>query len=461
MLSALKRHANTFSASAAARVVASSWQRRTLLAARAATPDVVSAEEAVSRIESGSRVYIHGAACVPTRLLDALAARDDLTDMELLHLHLEAANPCTAHPDRFFSNNLFVGARERRNVANGQGSYIPVFLSEMPRLMRSGRLAPDVALLNVSPPDKHGFVTLGAEVATALPAVETARTLIAQINPNVPRTRGSTFVPLSAFDAVVHTDDPIISAAPGPMTEVEEAIGRHIAELIPDGATLQMGIGAVPNAVLACLTNHKHLGCHTEMWSDGLIPLIESGVVDNSLKTYQAGRVVTSFVVGSQKLYDFVDDNPQVLFQDASVTNNPVIIGSNPRVVAINSCVAVDITGQVCSDSVGTYQVSGVGGQVDFERGAALSDGGIPIICMPSTNKNGTSKIVPTLAPGSGVVTTRYHVHWVVTEYGAVNLFGLNYHQRAKALISIAHPDHREELERDAFERYNIDAWRA
>ncbi|KAI9216515.1 hypothetical protein BC828DRAFT_393421 [Blastocladiella britannica] len=433
---------------------------------QAVGPKVVSAEEAVAAIPSGSRIYVHGAACMPHVLLDALAARaaadPSLKDIEFTHLHLEATNPCMQYPDQFFTNNLFVGAGERKNVAHGRSSYVPVFLSDMGRLMRDNILRPDVALLNVSPPDQHGFVTLGLEVATALPAAETSRLLIAQINPHMPATRGSTFIPLSAFDYVVPTPHATLPSVPlGETSDIERQIGEHIAAMIPDGATLQMGIGAVPNAVLAALKDHKHLGVHTEMFSDGLIPLLKSGAVDNSQKRYQRGRVVTSFLVGSQELYDFVDDNPQVLLQEAAVTNDPVLIGMNPKVTAINSAVAVDLTGQVAADSVGTYQVSGVGGQIDFERGAAISRGGIPIIALPSTNlKDGSTKIVPHLLPGSGVVTTRYHVHNVVTEYGVARLFGHNYHERARRLIAIAHPDHRAELEREAFERYGLKAWR-
>ncbi|KAJ3370501.1 hypothetical protein GGF31_004091 [Allomyces arbusculus] len=434
---------------------------RTFLAARATMPKEVTAAEAVAVIPDGSRVYVHSAACTPHTLLAALAERRDVTDMEMCHLHLEGVNPCSQHEDRFYTNNFFIGAHERPNVARGQGSYIPVFLSEIGKLMRSGLVTPKVALLNVSPPDRHGNVTLGTEVAAALAAAETAEILIAQINPSMPKTRGMTFLPLSAFDYVVpNVDEPLPSIGGAALTETEKLIGHHIATLVPDGATLQMGIGAIPNAVLAALTHHKHLGIHTEMFSDGVIPLVEQGIVDNSRKKYMPGRIVTSFCVGTQKLYDFVNDNAMVLFQDAAITNDPVVIGSNPNVTAINSAIEVDLTGQVCADSVGTRMISGVGGQIDFERGAAISQGGVPIICLPSTNKDGSSKIVNTLKPGAGVVTTRYHVHHIVTEFGVAYLFGKNLHQRAKALIDIAHPMHREELERIAFERYNLKAWR-
>jgi acyl-CoA hydrolase len=436
------------------------WKFKTLKA----PPKVVTPQEAVACIPSHSRVYVHGAACTPQILLKALAERSDVKNLELCHLHLEGLDPCrdlTSH-DRFFTNNFFIGKNERSHVESGHGSYIPIFLSDIGRLMRKGLVTPDVALLNVSPPDKHGYVTLGVEVATAYAAAETARILIAQINPLMPKTRGTTFLPLNAFNYVVQPcADPIQESVPGPMTPVEEKIGKLIASLVQDGATLQMGIGAIPNAVLSALTNHKNIGIHTEMFSDGLIKLIQSGVVNNSQKKYLPGRIITSFVVGSRKLYDFVDDNPAVVFQDASITNDPTIIGSNPKVTAINAAVEVDLTGQVCADSVGRYMISGVGGQVDFERGAAISNGGLPIICLPSVNaKNGSSRLVPTLREGAGVVTSRAHVHYVVTEYGIAHLFGKNLQQRAKALIDIAHPNHQASLEKAAFDRFHISAWR-
>ena len=283
--------------------------------------------------------------------------------------------------------------------------------------------------------------------------------IIAQINPNMPRTLGDGFIHYDQLDYVVHVNEPLPMShlkAPG---EIERKMGDLIAHLIPDGATLQMGIGTLPNAVLSALHSHKNLGIHTEMFSDGVIDLVQKGIVNNSEKTFQRGKTLTSFVVGSQKIYDFVNDNPSVVFMDSSVTNNPHIIGSNPKVTAINSAVEVDLTGQVCADSIGTKMISGVGGQIDFERGAAISKGGFPIICVPSVTKNGESRIVTILKPGAGVVTTRNHVHWVVTEYGCVDLFGKNLVQRAKALISIAHPDHRARLEKEASERFSVKAW--
>lgn len=359
----------------------------------------------------------------------------------------------------FRTNNFFIGANERSNVKAGKSSYIPVFLSDVPRLMRHGLVTPDVSLLNVSVPDKHGFCSLGTEVATSLPAAETSKTIIAQINSNVPRTHGDSFIHISCLDYIVESDTPLPTTSEAPLRDVDLAIGRHIASLVRDGSTLQMGIGNIPNAILGCLNNHKDLGIHTEMFQEGVIPLVQSGVVNNTKKKYLPGKIVTSFVMGSQRLYDFVNDNPEVYFQDASITNNPVTIGSNPKVVSVNSAVEIDITGQVCADSIGKAMISGVGGQVDFERGAAISRGGVPIIAIPSTTKNGESRIVSALKTGAGVVTTRSHIHYVVTEYGVAYLFGKNLQQRAKALIDIAHPDHREHLEKDCFDRFGIQSW--
>ncbi|KAJ3178238.1 hypothetical protein HDU85_005235 [Gaertneriomyces sp. JEL0708] len=437
--------------------------KRTFLT-RPRTPAIIcnSAEEAVSHVKDHSRIYIHGVACTPTVLLNALAKRaSELSNVEFNHLHLEEVNPCMeTGSDGFYTNHFFIGANARKSVAEGRGSYIPTFLHEVPKLMRTGLLKPDVALLNLSPPDKHGYCSLGAETAAAYAAAETAETIIAQINPNMPRTHGQTSIHIDDIDYAINVDVPIsMSHAPKEPTPVETAIGKHIAELVPDGATLQMGIGAIPNAVLKQLTHHKNLGVHTEMFAEGLIDLMEQGVVTNFEKKYLRGKLVTSFVLGGPRVYNFVDDNPTVYFLDAAITNNPTIIGTNPKVTAINSALEVDLTGQVCADSVGFRMISGVGGQVDFERGAALSQGGVPIICLPSTTKDGKSKIVPAISYGAGVITTRHHVHWVVTEFGATYLFGKSLVQRAKALIDIAHPDHREELERIAFERFNIKTW--
>ncbi|KAI9197071.1 acetyl-CoA hydrolase/transferase family protein [Polychytrium aggregatum] len=421
------------------------------------------ADEAVRAVKSGDRVFVHGVAATPIPLLTALAKRhDELRQVEFCHLHLDRPNPCATeeYAKSFVTNNFFIGANQRKLVDRGFSSYIPTFLSEIPSLMRRGLVTPDVAFLNVSPPDKHGMCSLGVEVATALPATQTAKILIAQINPSMPRTHGYSFVHYSNLDYVFHVDEPLPCHVSSEPSEVEAKIGKIIAGLVSDGATLQMGIGAIPDAVLASLSNHKDLGIHTEMFAERAIDLIQSGVVTNLHKTFMPSKTVTSFVMGSQRLYDFVDDNPGISFWDASVANNPRIIGSNPKVTAINSAVEVDITGQVCADSIGTKMISGVGGQVDFERGAAISQGGVPIICLPSTAKNGESKIVLTLKEGAGVITTRNHTHYVVTEYGAAYLFGKNMVERAAALIEIAHPDHREELERGAFERFKVKTWR-
>jgi acyl-CoA hydrolase len=326
--------------------------------------------------------------------------------------------------------------------------------------MRTGVLSPDWVFLNVSPPDKHGYCSLGVEVATALAAAESAKNIVAQVNPNVPRTHGQSSIHLSCIDYLVHVDEPLPEKAIAEPDDIDNRIAHHIAALVPDGSCLQMGIGAIPNAVLASLMHHKQLGVHTEMFQDGLIDLIDAGVVTNARKSYMRGRTVTSFVMGTKRLYDYVDDNPGVVFLDSAVTNDPLVIMRNSAVIAINAAVEVDLTGQVCADSIGTRHISGVGGQVDFERGAALSPHGVPIICLRSRTKHDERTIVNTLKPGAGVVTTRHHVHWVVTEWGAVNLFGLNFVQRAKALIEIAHPDDRETLEKEAFERFKMDVSR-
>jgi acyl-CoA hydrolase len=315
---------------------------------------------------------------------------------------------------------------------------------------------PNVSFVNVSIPDKHGYCSLGVESCTAYAACETSDIIIAQINPHMPRTHGQTFIHYNSFDAVVPVDVPLPEYPNQPLGKVELAIGKHIAELVPNGATLQMGIGNIPNAVLHSLKSHKDLGIHTEMFSDGVIDLLQNGIITNTKKSVCKGKTLTSFIMGSKRLYDFVDDNPAIVFGDIQSVNDPIEISKNDKVVAINSAVEVDLTGQVCADSVGMKMISGVGGQVDFERGAALSKGGIPLICLPSTTKRGESTIVIALKYGAGVTTTRNHVHYVVTEFGAVDLFGKDLIERARALISIAHPNHREELKKQAFERFKV-----
>lgn len=417
-----------------------------------------SAHDAVSQVRSGDRVFVHGVAAAPHVLIDALVARaSELRDVEIVHLHTEGAAPYAApeFAENFRVNAFFVGGNVRDAVNRGDGDYIPVFLSEIPALFRKKVLPLDVALVHVSPPDSHGFCSLGVSVDIASSAVECARTVIAQVNPRMPRTHGDALVHIDDIDVMVDIDVPLPQVYPPKLSETDRAIGRHIAGLIEDGATLQMGIGSIPNAVLASLDGHKDLGVHTEMFSDGLIDLVEKGIVTGRKKLKHPGKIVAGFVMGTQRLYDFVHDNPQVLMLDISYVNDTAVIRRNPMVTAINSAIEVDLTGQVCADSIGTRLYSGVGGQMDFIRGASLSEGGKPIIALPSQTARGESKIVSFLKPGAGVVTTRAHVHYIVTEFGVANLYGRNLQQRARALIEIAHPDHREHLEREAFERFS------
>lgn len=418
----------------------------------------VSAPEALSGVKSGNRVFIHSVAAAPRVLIEALVERaSELKDVELVHLHTEGGAPY-AQPEMeksFRVNAFFVGGNVRDAVNEGRGDYIPVFLSEIPALFRKNVLPLDVALIHVSPPDSHGFCSLGVSVDIARAAADTAKLVIAQVNPRMPRTLGDALVHVKQIDAMVEVDEPLHQVQPPQLTDVDRAIGKHVAGMIEDGATLQMGIGAIPNAVLASLENHKNLGVHTEMFSDGLINLVEKGVVNGKMKIKHPGKIVAGFVMGTQRLYDFIDDNPQVLMLDIAYVNDTSVIRRNPKVTAINSAIEVDLTGQVCADSIGTRLYSGVGGQMDFIRGASLSEGGLPIIALPSTTSRGDSKVVPFLREGAGVVTTRAHVHHIVTEYGVANLYGRNLKQRAAALIDIAHPDHREDLARHAFERFH------
>ncbi|OOQ56697.1 acetyl-CoA hydrolase/transferase family protein [Mucilaginibacter pedocola] len=414
--------------------------------------------EALKVVEPGNRVFIHGSAATPCRLVEALQARhNELHNVELVSIttlgNVNFDRP--EHRKAFFFNSLFVSAATR-NVANSDdGDYVPVFLSQIPQLFRERVLPIDVALIHVSPPDAHGYCSLGTSVDVARAAVDTARHVIAQVNPLMPRTHGESFIHLSKIDAMVWQPDdlPELNYA-ADANAVTQKIGEKVASLVEDGATLQLGIGSIPDQVLKNLVYHKHLGLHTEMFSDGVVPLIESGVIDNSRKKLNVGRSVTAFIAGTRKLYDFVNDNPAVRVMDIAYVNDTSIIRQNPNVVAINSAVEIDLTGQVCADSIGTYQYSGIGGQMDFIRGASLSQGGRPIIALPSQTGKGISRIVHFLKQGAGVVTTRGHVHWVVTEYGIVNLFGKNLKQRAQALIRLAHPDHREALERAYYERF-------
>jgi acyl-CoA hydrolase len=419
---------------------------------------ITSAEEAVGIVKSGDRVFFQGAAMTPNELIDALCERHkELKEVEIISIHTEGDAKYTRAPycEAFTLNACFVGGNVRPFVNTYMGDYIPVFLSEIPWLFADEYLPLDVAFVQVSPPDKHGYCSLGVSVDVALPAVRTAKKIVAQINPKVPRTHGTGIVHIDEIEFAIEVDRPIHRHDPTQPSEVEHEIGRHVASLIEDGATLQMGIGNIPNAVLSNLGNHKNLGIHTEMFSDGVLPLLESGVINGKEKAVKRGKIVSCFAVGSQKLYDFIDDNPICDFRDSGYTNDTARIRRNPKATAINSAIEIDLTGQVCADTIGGYQFSGVGGQMDFMRGASLSKGGKPIIAMSSTTKKGVSKITPFLKQGAGVTTTRAHMHYVATEYGVVNLFGKNLHQRAEALISIAHPDHREALEKAAYERFH------
>ncbi|MBK6754726.1 MAG: acetyl-CoA hydrolase/transferase family protein [Flavobacteriales bacterium] len=417
------------------------------------------AAEAVGAITAGQRVFLHGSAATPRVLVNALLARaGELRDVELVSISTLGALDLD-RPDvqrAFFINSLFVSQNVREVVNGPGGDYVPVFLSEIPRLFDRKVLPLDVALVHLSPPDRHGFCSLGVSVDVARAAVRNARVVIAQINARMPRTHGEGQVHIDRLNAFVEVDEPLPEVDyAGRIGEREHRIGEHCAGLIEDGATLQLGIGAIPDAVLGALHGHKDLGVHTEMCSNGIVDLIERGVITNRLKRKHPGRVVTSFAIGTRKLYDHIDDNPQFAFLDAQYVNDGHVIRSNPKATAINSAIEIDLTGQVCSDSIGSYQYSGVGGQMDFMRGAALSEGGKPIIAMASTTGDGASKIVPFLRQGAGVVTTRAHVHYVVTEFGVAYLYGRNLRQRAEALTAIAHPHHREALERATLERFS------
>nr|WP_086005146.1 acetyl-CoA hydrolase/transferase C-terminal domain-containing protein [Leptospira alstonii] len=419
----------------------------------------ISADTALSSVKSGQRVFVHSVAAAPRLLIDALTARaDELTDVEMVHLHTEGKAPYVepGMEGKFFTNALFVAANTRKAVEEGRGDYIPIFLSECPSLFRNGILPLDVALIQVSPPDKHGFCSLGVSVDISKAAVETAKIVIAQVNANMPRTHGDGIIHVNKIHSLVEGNLPLYEHVSERPSDVELAIGKNVASLVEDGATLQMGIGAIPNAVLTCLTSHKDLGIHTEMFSDGVMELVRKGIINGIRKKKHPGKIVSGFVMGTAKLYDFIDDNPEIAMLDIGYINDPHVIRKNPKVTAINSAVEVDLTGQVCADSIGTRQYSGVGGQMDFIRGASLSPGGKPIIALPSTTSKGESRIVSLLKPGANVVTTRAHVHFVVTEFGFADLYGKNLRQRAKALIAIAHPRHREKLEQEALERFKV-----
>lgn len=415
------------------------------------------ADEAVKIIKSGDRVFVHGISATPVQLVEAMTRRhNELKKVEVVHLHTEGPAPYAdpEYKDSFFVNALFVGANVRKAINEGRGDYVPVFLSEVPNLFRHNIMPLDVALIHVSPPDKHGYCSLGVSVDATVAAVQTAKYVIAQVNPNMPRTHGDGLIHVNQINALVEVDDALPEQFVPEPDEAELRIGQFCAELIDDGATLQMGIGAIPNAVLKSLTGHKNLGIHTEMFSDGVIELVEKGVITGKKKKVHPGKIVSGFVMGTRKTYDYIDDNPAVAMLDIAYINDTAVIRRNPKVTAINSAVEVDLTGQICADSIGTYQYSGVGGQMDFIRGASLSPGGKPIIALPSVTRKGISRIVPHLKQGAGVVTTRAHVHYVVTEYGIANLYGKNMGQRAEELVNIAHPDHREALSESLYDRF-------
>ncbi len=413
---------------------------------------VQSAAEAVAAVKSGQRVFIHGSAATPVALVNALLDRaEEISDVELVAIstfgQLNWDRPEVLKS--FFLNALFVSANVRRWVDGARGDYVPVFLSEIPTLFREGFLPLDVALLQVAPPDSHGYCSLGTSIDAALTAAKVAKTVIVQINPRMPRTHGEGHIHVSDIAYAFEASAELPEVSYGEQHDaVSREIGQRVAALIEDGSTLQMGIGTIPDAVLRALGDHRGLGVHTEMFSDGLIPLVENGVITNEHKKVGPGKIITTFVAGTRRVYDFVHDNPVVAFRDVAWVNDTSVIRKNPKVVAINSALEIDLTGQVCADSIGTLQYSGIGGQMDFMRGASLSPGGKPIIALPSKTSKGVSRIAPVLNNGAGVVTTRGHVQWVVTEHGAVNLYGRGLQERAQLLISVAAPEHREALQR-------------
>jgi len=419
----------------------------------------VTALQAVTEIKDGDRVVIGHACGEPVALTRALGERmTQLRDVETVHMvgmgeSLYCAPEASGH---IRHNSVFVGAGERQAIAEGRADYLPRYFSHIPALFTDGSLTPDVALVQVSTPDKHGYVSFGVSVDYTLAAAQNAKTVIAQVNRHMPRCHGDCFMHLSEFDFIVEEDIPLLELQPGELGEIEKVIGGHCAELVPDEATLQLGIGALPDAVLLNLKGKKDLGIHTEMFSDGVVELVETGTITNRKKTLNPGKMVATFLMGSKRLYDFVDDNPTVMMASAEYTNNPFVIAQNDKLVSINSCVQVDLMGQVCSESIGLRQISGAGGQVDFVRGATMSKGGVSIIAMPSTAKGGAvSKIVPFTDQGMAVTTSRCDVMYIVTEFGAVNLQGKNMRQRARALIEIAHPNFHDSLTEEWERRFH------
>lgn len=418
----------------------------------------ITAEEAVSVVKDGDRVFIHGGAATPQRLVYALSARNgELNSVEITHLHTEGEAPYALpeYAKSFSVNAFFIGKSIREYVGSPNVQYIPMFLSEIPIAIRKRKFPVNVAIVQVSPPDSHGFCSLGISVDIAKAACEVASTIIALVNPNMPRSLGDGLIHHSKITHAVYAEDPVGEVFPPTLTDIEVSIGKNVATLVDDEATLQMGIGAIPDAVLKFLGNHKNLGIHTEMFSDGVLPLVDKGVINGIAKRKHPGKIVSSFAMGTRKLYNFIHDNPMVAMLDVAYVNDTSVIRKNDKVTAINSAIEIDLTGQVCADSIGTSIFSGVGGQMDFIRGASLSEGGKPIIALPSITSKGISKIVPTLKIGAGVVTTRANIHYIVTEYGVADLYGKNLTQRANALIDIAHPSHREELNRQWHNYYS------
>lgn len=420
---------------------------------------IISADEAVKVVKSGDHIHLSSVASAPQCLIQALCRRADngeIKDIYIHHLHTEGPAPYAdeKYAGIFYSNQFFVGSNLRKQTQAGFADYIPVFLSETQKLYRSGALPINVAMIQVSTPDKHGYVSLGTSVDATLAAVELADYTIAVINPNVPRAFGDAMIHSSMIDFWCEDNTPLMEAEFKAPNEVETKIGINCASLIEDGSCLQMGIGAIPNAVLAQLGNHKNLGVHTEMFADGVLPLVEKGVINGANKKTDRGKMVSTFLMGSKAVYDFIDDNPGVRMMDVGYTNDPYVISQNEKFVAINSALQVDLTGQICADSLGTKHFSGVGGQIDFIYGSSLSKGGKPILAMPAVTNKGVSKIAPVLNEGAGVVTTRAHAHYLVTEYGVVDLYGKSLQERAKLVISVAAPEHRETLDRAAFERF-------
>ncbi len=417
-----------------------------------------SPQEIFSKLTDGSQIFIHGASATPTRLIhEFVQATRRLKDLKIFHLHTEGPPEYVdaTNRERFLVRNLFVGSNFRKLIDFDRIDYIPCFLSEMPLLFRSGKIKLDLALIQTSlPADADDCVSIGTSVDTALAALQSAQFRVAQVNAQMPFIHGDGILPLSTFDAWITCDDPIYISKTSPLTEIDIKIGQNVASLIEDGSCLQLGIGAIPNSTLASLVHHKHLGLHSEMVSDGVVPLLEKGAIDNSQKAFDTGDSISSFLFGSQVLYRFVHQNKNFKLKEASYVNSPSVIARHKKMVSINSAVEVDLTGQVCADSVGSKIISGVGGQVDFIRGASLSEGGKPIIALPSRTKTRASRIVVTLHQGAGVVTTRAHVHYVITEYGIADLYAKSIGERARALIAIAHPDDRENLARDFHNMY-------